>query len=554
MKTIYSILICACAANGLYAQKHDKDTTLNRTIVVENTYNPEVMDAFKVNVLPKIEEPTAAKKEIDYATAARPLTTWTFVPMNAITPDSKQPNQPKGYFRAAYGTRNNTDVKASYLWDMSSTDQLSLMGSLYGYDGKMPEVNDNGLKWSSHFFRSSASIDYKHQFKSMALKLGGEFGSQVFNYMPSGNQHFTEGGGYVGVQSTGNDYPVKFKATAGFRMFDIKHPVQNVLSDKEKDFWFDGCMSANLEDNQQIGVGITLDQMSYDNYHPNYMHMRGNPFYQLETDNIKLRLGAIVTWQNHAESGFTVSPDVMFEAAFAETYKFYAQATGGTELNGFKRLNELSPYWCAIEESPINTTHTMVDAQAGIKGTPIPGLTFSVFGGYKAVEDDLFLTPFGKGASSEDGLWTSTVNDVITYQSIVSQANSHKFYGGASLDYSMKDRISFSLNGVYNGWSDTDNGYMMYLKPQASLNASVRAKVYSDIYAQVLYHYESRVGKINGKKADAINNLSLMAGYEFFNRLNLFVRLDNVLNQHYLTETAYPVQRFSTMAGLSIRF
>ena len=105
----------------------------------------------------------------------------------------------------------------------------------------------------------------------------------------------------------------------------------------------------------------------------------------------------------------------------------------------------------------------------------------------------------------------------------------------------MKDRISFSLNGVYNGWSDTDNGYMMYLKPQASLNASVRAKVYSDIYAQVLYHYESRVGKVNGKKADAINNLSLMAGYEFINRLNLFVRLDNVLNQHYLTETAYPV-------------
>ena len=68
---------------------------LGNTFVIED-YNqkydkPEMMDAFKVNVLPKIEEPTAAKKEIDYATAARPLTTWSFVPMNAITPDSKQP-------------------------------------------------------------------------------------------------------------------------------------------------------------------------------------------------------------------------------------------------------------------------------------------------------------------------------------------------------------------------------------------------------------------------------------------------------------------------------
>lgn len=554
MKAIYTILICACAANGVYAQQHDKDTTLNRTIVVENTYNPEVMDAFKVNVLPKVEEPTTTKKEIDYATTVRPLAEWPFVPMNAITPANRQSDQPKGYFRAAYGNRKNTDLKASYLWDISSNDQLSLMGSLYGYDGKMSSRSDVSPKWSSHFFRSDASLDYKHTFQKTTLVLGGNFGSQVFNYMPSGNQHFTEGGGYIGVQSSGDNYPVNFKAKAGFRTFNIKHPVQGILSDKEKNIWFDGIMSGNLKDNQLIGVGLTFDRMSYGNYRSNYMHMRGNPFYQLETDNVKLRVGATVTWQNREDGGFTASPDVKFEATFAQTYKFYAQATGGTELNGFKRLNELSPYWITIAEYPISTTHTTVDAQAGIKGTPVPEFTFCIFGGYKTVENDLFLAPLGSGLSPNDGIYTLPTNEWEIFQPIILQANSTKFYGGASVSYNMKDRISISLDGIYNGWTDTANDYLMYLKPQASLNASVRAKVYREIYAQAFYHYESRVGKVNGEKAKAINNLSLMAGYEFFNRLNLFVRLDNVLDQYYLTETSYPVQGLSALAGLSIRF
>ena len=35
-----------------------KDTTMNRTVVVEQEYNPDILDASKVNVLPKVEEPT----------------------------------------------------------------------------------------------------------------------------------------------------------------------------------------------------------------------------------------------------------------------------------------------------------------------------------------------------------------------------------------------------------------------------------------------------------------------------------------------------------------
>lgn len=50
--------------SNLQAQNtQPKDTTMNRTVVVEQEYNPDILDASKVNVLPKVEEPTVSKKK-----------------------------------------------------------------------------------------------------------------------------------------------------------------------------------------------------------------------------------------------------------------------------------------------------------------------------------------------------------------------------------------------------------------------------------------------------------------------------------------------------------
>ena len=66
------------------AVQAQKDSTLNRTVIVENEYNPTVMDASKINVLPKIAEPTVAKKAAEYATTLRTISLWDYEPMNAI--------------------------------------------------------------------------------------------------------------------------------------------------------------------------------------------------------------------------------------------------------------------------------------------------------------------------------------------------------------------------------------------------------------------------------------------------------------------------------------
>ena len=89
-------LIASMGLLSLSAVQAQQDSTLNRTVVVENLYNPTVMDASKINVLPKVEEPTVPKTNIDYATSIRPVSTWNYQAMQPIVREW----QPDAAYRA----------------------------------------------------------------------------------------------------------------------------------------------------------------------------------------------------------------------------------------------------------------------------------------------------------------------------------------------------------------------------------------------------------------------------------------------------------------------
>ena len=68
---------------GIHAQQQAKDSTVNRTVVVEQEYTPDIPDASKINVLPQVEAPTANKKTVEYDV--------TLVPANTIPARRRKP-------------------------------------------------------------------------------------------------------------------------------------------------------------------------------------------------------------------------------------------------------------------------------------------------------------------------------------------------------------------------------------------------------------------------------------------------------------------------------
>lgn len=545
MKQISALLMALgiVPATTVRAQKQPSDSTLHRTVVVENQYNPQVMDAFKVNVLPKMEETHVPREHITYASQVRPFTAWPFMPMEAVTPVLKRPAAPKGYARLAYGNRNNLDARLSYLWDLTPQDTLRAAASLYGFDGSLPSAFSGQPDWDARFFRTDASLDYNHRFRTVSLSAGGDFASQVFNYMPAAShQRYTLAGGYAGISSVDDELPVRFALTAGVHSFASAHALPDTDAGSELQVHTGGYLAGVLTPGQCVGVGVSFDHFGYRSATlTDFALLQLNPYYTLAGEALRLRLGAHVDWQSANGSGLKVAPDVRLDYTFADTYTLYLQAEGGATPHGFRSMNTLSPYVALWQQ--MRTSYTLADAEAGLKASPLPGLAFSLFGGYRITKNEVGVLPLVQDAAP------------IGVPVIFSQGKVKVATAGASLQYDYKDRFGFSVRGAYRHWSvDDPTSALLYLKPRFELDASARSRVWRQLYAAMSYRYARRTSAAGLPAADAENNLSLWAGYEFARRINVFVRFNNVLCSRYITAEGYPMQGFYAMGGLSIRF
>ena len=557
------------------AQVQQKDSTLTRTVVVENQYNPEVMDAFKVNVLPKVEEPAVAKKHIDYATSQSPMTRFGFEPMEVMTREVKQAGARRGYVRGSYGMLNHTDVKASYLWDISERDQLDVMGSFYGHSGDVGyplggfDYDDN-----QRFFRTDLGVNYSHNFEKVQFNLGGNFTNQVFNYRCAGwvdggldpsipqpekessNQHFMTGNAFLGLSSVQGQSALDYAVTVGFDAFKRKHTTSALIpAYLQKMIFAQGMVSGALKEGQRVGIDFGVSHVMYDADdvtlpvgrdknnlgYDNQTLIQLNPYYAIQTENLNVRLGAHVDIQTKVGSGLKVAPDVSIAYSFSDSYVLYAQALGGTQLNDFNRLNQVSPYWNA--ERQLKTSYTVFDAQAGLKASPINGLGLKLYGGYRMTKDDVFVLP----EEATQGGYVLVAD--------LQQDKSKVFYAGAGIDYDYRDAFSIGVKGQYNNWKmgNKENINFLLLKPEYTINADVNFQIYHGLKGLVEYQYEARK-KVAGERAEAVNFLRLGAEKQLMGRLNVFVHANNVLNQKFLTETGYPELGINVVGGVSLNF
>ena len=540
-----------CAFLATYAQQ--QDTTLVRTVVVENQYNPTVMDASKINVLPKVEEPTVPKANIDYATSIRSVASWANQSMNPIVRDWTPDAAYRGYLRGGYGNNGNVDARLGYLWDISNKDRLNVEASLGGWNGEL--TDRNGEDWTSRLYNTRLGLDYRHTFKKMDLMLGGAYRSQVFNYMnppyyygnlsrsvenPSGRQHQTMANAHLGIASTDKDMPVQYIGEVGMNLFKQKYPT-NIAEGSENNFYLRGDVWKPFND-QSFGLAWDFNTYSY-----SMDDMKGttslelNPYYGYENDDWRIRLGAHVDWWSGIDDEVNFSPDVNVEYIFSDSYVFYAKVGGGRENKSLMELTDFSPYW-TLSHPYILPTYMSLDAAIGLKASPMNGLWFNLTGGYQIREDDLFWKLVDASAS------------YLGFE----QGKSKVAYGSAELKYDYKDLFDLGLKATYYHWKgDKMEGLDQYaeerllaLKPEMELNAEVGFKPVQGLRINAGYEYVKRAEEIYGP----ISNLYVGADYALMKNLSIFAKANNLLNKEYVRADAYPAQKLNFLAGLSLQF
>ena len=531
------------ALTAAYAQQNN--TELERTVVVENQYNPTVMDASKINVLPKVEEPSVPKSNIDYVTSLRPVSAWNYQSIGLMPREQVADAIYRGWFRAGYGTHGNVDVKAGYEGYVGSKDRLGVAASLDGWNGELAGLNEED--WTSRLYDTRLGLDYRHSFRKTDLALGGYYRSQVFNYLyplladaPAGKQHQTMANAHVGLASTDQDMIVQFSGEIGMNYFKQKYPA-GVEAGSETNFYAKGDVLTPFL-GQSFGLALDLNTYSYAmGEMKNNTSLEMNPYYKMEYGDWRFRVGAHLDWWSGAENQMNVSPDLNVELNFLDSYVLYARAGGGRENKSLMELTDVTPYW-ALAQPYLLPTYVTLDAQLGLKASPANGWWFNLTGGYQMREDDLFF-----GVADEKGMTAA-----------FAQADSKVAYGAAELKYDYKDLFDCTLKATYYHWDlskpkeqdDQVKQITLALKPELEVNAEVGMKPMSGLRVNVGYEYVKRCEGLY----DPISNLYLGADYALLKNLSVYGQIRNLMNKEYVRADAYPAQKMNALVGLSLRF
>ena len=533
---------------GVHAQQQAKDSTVNRTVVVEQEYTPDIPDASKINVLPQVEAPTANKKAVEYDVTLVPANTIPTTVMQAYTGKETQAKTHPGYIRLGYGNYGNLDTRAGYLFTLSDRDRLNLNFRMNGMDGKL-DLPDNDGKWNSYYYRTHANMDYVHRFRKADLNVAGNFGLSNFNFLPDAavrKQKFISGDIHFGVKSTDTELPLRFSAETNLMLYERQYD-SGFLNSREYIVRTKALVTGGISDEQTVGIGFAMDNVLYKNNHfENYTSLGLNPHYRLENDDWKIRIGALVDMGFGFGKKFRAAPDVAVEYNFSDSYILYAQAKGGRLQNDFRRLEAFCPYG-QVSSQP-DATYEQINAAIGFKASPAAGLWLNLYGGYQNLKDDLFFQPT---------ILTPATSEPYPMLSI-NQWNTSNFYAGVELRYDYKNIFSFSAAGVYRSWDTKDDSqstgnYALAYKPAFEANLHIDVRPISSVLLSLGYQHVSRE-KVEESKVDAVNNLYLGGTYEFLKGISVYARINNLLNRDYQYYWGYPTEGINFIGGVSFKF
>ncbi|WP_163218121.1 TonB-dependent receptor [Bacteroides sp. 224] len=486
-------MIAACVSLMAQAQTQP-DTTLNRTVVVEQEYNPNIMDARKVNVVPKVDELTVTPRKVEYDAVINPSTSIPGGIMDAYTGKEKQEKDKPGYVRLGYGTKGSLDVRANYLFNLSAIDKLNLS---FAMDGINEEVDlPFNKKWDRHYYKTKAGIDYLHKFSCLDMNVTGNFGLSNFKLKQVdvvNRKKFTSGDIGIDIASTDKELPLQFKAgmkylnysrankfpsyyyadeaDSDFQYYDIPMPSQDNITENMLHTYAD--VWASIDEFQSVGIYGRLENKFYNfDEYKNGSSLALKPYYQYTNGNWNLKAGINIDLGFGFGKKIQIAPDVKVNYIFADKYILYAQATGGRIRNDFRNLESFNPYGMLIESYPfynddIRFFHAnqledgfeQINANIGFKASPFNGFWLNIYGGFQKIKSDL---GYGQDFIITEMYTPSMIYDNSSYI-FMSNIDTRNFYAGAQFNYDYKDWLSVSLGGKFYSWKEGKKTWHSYI-------------------------------------------------------------------------------------------
>jgi hypothetical protein len=571
---------------------HAQDTILNRSVSVEREYRPVIHDAGKINSMPQVLEPNVVKSEATYSNFNLPLIAgYNIHTLPAADLEMNKPVLSNGYARLGIGNFLNT--LADFAYPLVNTPESKLDFSLNHLgtfeDKKMHTVTRGNLSFDQLFkkFDLYAAIGGGHEF----FKYYGNYynGANSIidvhdlstNYL---NPDYSEIN-RIGIDITPRTYSLdslanypnsetfwRFNALAGVRSLPLSTDLRYQAEINYKVFNSHNGLTENLvhssagfnsiSGKNRMGLDLELYNMTYSsvvipdfNFWNTYSVLVLNPYYSIERPAYNVRLG-LKTNLSFVHGKF-ISPtaDLLGEwKAIPKYLSVYGGLSGNYEVNTLDKVFTENPY--LFSDLRLLDTYTPVDFFAGIKLKPLYNLLLDAYIDYKQIDNQYFFV--NKGYS----LIMSTI-PVPTENGSIFSNRFNVVYSGATVvkmgiraNYNLQNKVNVEFKWAYNGWN-VDTEAIAWNKPkyEAQLNSDVRISDNFTVSANVFYE-GVRYAKI-GSYAIPMNDkvdINLGANYSYNKWLNVFLKVNNLINTKYQDYYGYDVQGTNLMVGAAFSF
>jgi hypothetical protein len=564
MKIHYYITAAALAtltvANAQAQNSAKQDTTMNKVMVIENEYIPQISEAQKINVVPEVKAPEVKAQKVEYAVTSSPSSNIPAGTMNPIIGKETQPNGYMGYLRAGYGSRGNLDILGNYLFRIGSRDRLNLNVQAEGMNGNLTlkEGVTDPEKWKSKYYRLRGGLDYIHQFNTLDLNVAANAGMTSLNHNPATgfrNQRFTTGDILFGVKSTSEDADITYKASANYIYYQRRALTHNdnLTENRVRTM---AEVGGKIAEGQAITIAAEMNNLIYkekfttanpDNAKlTDYTTVDLNPHYTLNDDSWMIRIGANMDFSLGYGKRVQFSPDVNIDYIFADNYILYLNATGGRRLNDFRQAETENPY--SIITGNLIDGYEQLNGEIGVKGTPLSGFHFNVHGGYQQLRNDIY---------SDIDQTSALVPTALPITFLYGKTNNA--YLGLDLSYDYRRMVELSASALYRHWDisdkETTSARALLFHPELEMKAAVAVRPLKQLMVELSYQYEKRA-KVEGmaKRLNAVSDLRLHGEYNFYKGVSIYANVNNILNKSYQHYYFQPVEGFNFLGGLIFNF
>lgn len=578
------------------AMAQSGDEELQKAIVVETDYQPELLKSTRLGTNPATLEEKQTKISLDYSDWAIPAKVDPLVVTQTVDDFAEKfkYSGKRGYATFGMGTFLNMVGNAGYR--IVNTDKTDFgvwlqHNSTSGFiDGLHNSINEKYYKYSRQYvIEDRVGLDFSNVFSKGVLKAETSYHFDRFNYYGSGTSlpgntrqvvnEFNINALWRGESV--NDNQVSYYIGAEYNYFGNKFGFRNFCYDTG---FFDEGLTENilninggaeflLGGSDFAGADLAFQYLGYRNLQGNvsggiyetteniggksFGMLSVTPYYSHRTDNMNLRIGAHVDLSFDNGTFFRIAPDVRFDWEMSRMFSLYASATGGNEIHTFHNVAARNRY--VNPSLLLPTSYTLVDAEAGLNFGLFKGFTITPFVGFAVVRDALVTT-------SKEVLGTYPEPTVATTYEAV---NMNGVKMGLKTAYNYSDKVEFKAaytfapQGTKSGYQLADN------RPEHVVDAKLKVTPISQFDLYVDYRFmggrrilnsfidPSYIQPIQWKSLvdlGAFSDLGCGVTCRFTDMFSAYCRLGNLLNRRQQLYYGMYAQSFNVLLGAAVNF